>query len=94
MWLYFAQKEKGIKKTMYLKKAKCLLLERARIYKSGRSWVGVPIEIDYEELKADCELDNLRINRIWEAISFAAVHLIQKQKNKVTDCENITVKEM
>lgn len=94
MWLYFANKEKGLKKKLYLKKAKYLLLERAKIYKSGRSWVGVPIDIDYDELKHDCELDNLRINRIWEAISFIGVHFIQKQKNKITDKEDITVSEM
>lgn len=65
MWLFFADKEKyKILRFFYRKAARFLLLERARIYKSGRSWVGVPVEIDYEQLKADCELDTLKINRI------------------------------
>ena len=73
MWLYFADKENRFLRLIYRKAAKCLLLERARIYKSGKSWVGVPIEIDYEQLRKDCELDSVRINRLWELVSFCLV---------------------
>ena len=52
-------KQKNIKRFFYEKAAKYLLLERARIYKSGKSWVGVPIKVDYGELKHDCELTNI-----------------------------------
>lgn len=76
MWLYFADRENRFLKLIYRKAAKCLLLERARIYKSGKSWVGVPIQIDYEQLRQDCELDSLRINRLWEVLSFCLVGLV------------------
>lgn len=76
MWLYFADRENRFLKLIYRKAAKCLLLERARIYKSGKSWVGVPIQIDYEQLQKDCELDSLRINRLWEVLSFCLVGLV------------------
>lgn len=76
MWLYFADRENRLLKLIYRKAAKCLLLERARIYKSGKSWVGVPIQIDYEQLRQDCELDSLRINRLWEILSFCLVGLV------------------
>lgn len=93
MWLYFAKKETKFKRFFYEKAAKCLLLERARIYKSGKSWVGVPIDIDYNELKNDCELKNTSINRFWEAISFVMVYLFQKHKNKVDNKENVEIKQ-
>lgn len=76
MWLYFADKENRFLKFIYRKAAKCLLLERARIYKSGKSWVGVPIEIDFEQLQKDCELDSVRINRLWELVSFCMVAFV------------------
>ena len=93
MWLYFAKKETKFKRFFYEKAAKCLLLERARIYKSGKSWVGVPIDIDYNELKNDCELKNTSINRFWETISFGMVYLFQKHKNKIDNKEDVEIKQ-
>lgn len=92
MWLYFAKKENKLKGYFYKKAARFLLLERARIYKSGKSWVGVPIEIDYMELAHDCELKNTKINRFCEAVSFLMVYVLQKRKNKISDMENIKIK--
>ncbi len=92
MWLYFAKKENKLKGYFYKKAARFLLLERARIYKSGKSWVGVPIEIDYMELEHDCELKNTKINRFCEAVSFLMVYVLQKRKNKISDMENIEIR--
>lgn len=94
MWMYFAKKENRVKRFFYEKAAKCLLLERARIYKSGKSWVGVPVEINYDELKHDCQLKNTRINRFWEAVSFCLVYIFQKRKNIVDISEMVNVEEM
>lgn len=92
MWLYFARKENRVKGFFYKKAARSLLLERARIYKSGKSWVGVPVEIDYRELEHDCELKNTKINRFSEAVSFVMVYLFQKVKNKISEREDIEIK--
>ena len=94
MLLYFAKKEKNIKRFFYEKAAKYLLLERARIYKSGKSWVGVPIKFDYGELKHDCELTNIDINRLLEAISYVMVYIFQKQKNRIGIEELVNIEEM
>ena len=94
MWLYFAKKEKNIKRFFYEKAAKYLLLERAKIYKSGKSWVGVPIKVDYGELKHDCELTNIDINRLLEAISFVMVYIFQKQKNRIEIEKLVSIEEM
>lgn len=93
MWLYFANKENKFKRFFYKKKAKYLLLERAKIYKYGRSWVGVPVEINFNQLLIDCQLDNLKINRIWEAISFGMVYLFQRHKNVVREKEVVQIKK-
>lgn len=90
----FCKKEKNIKRFFYEKAAKYLLLERARIYKSGKSWVGVPIKVDYGELKHDCELTNIDINRLLEAISFVMVYIFQKQKNRIGIEELVNIEEM
>ena len=94
MWLYFAKREKRIKRFFYEKAAKCLLLERVRIYKSGKSWVGIPIEIDYDELRNDCELKNTSINRFWEVLSFGMVYIFQKLKNRVDTRESVDIMEI
>ncbi len=94
MWLYFAEKEKNkILSFFYRKAAKYLLLERARIYKSGRSWVGVPIEIDYGQLKEDCQLKTLKINRIMEAFSLLIVWGVNILKKYPMRKRRIEIKE-
>lgn len=96
MWLYFANKEKNVfLRYFYKKAAKYLLLERARIYKSGRSWVGVPIEIDYEQLKADCQLETLKVNHVTELLSLLIVWIcnIIKKYPLEKKCIEIKIRE-
>lgn len=94
MWLYFADKEKsGFLRYFYRKVARYLLLERARIYKSGRSWVGVPIEIDFNQLKADCQLGSLKINRIMEALSLIIVWTANAMKKYPLKKKYVEVKK-
>lgn len=46
MWIYFANKEIWPIRQIYKARARYLLKRRAEDYRSGTSWVGVPIEID------------------------------------------------
>ena len=54
----------------------------------------MPVEINYDELKHDCQLKNTRINRFWEAVSFGLVYIFQKRKNIVDISEMVNVEEM
>ena len=54
----------------------------------------MPVEINYDELKNDCQLKNTRINRFWEAVSFCLVYIFQKRKNIVDISEMVNVEEM
>ena len=50
--------------------------------------------VDYGELKHDCELTNIDINRLLEAISFVMVYIFQKQKNRIGIEELVNIEEM
>lgn len=93
MWLYFANKERKFVKFFYKYTAKYLLLERAKLYQSGRSWVGVPIEIDFKQLEKDCQLNNIKINRVLEAVSFGVVFVLQKYRNRIENKEVVYIKK-
>lgn len=94
MWIYFSDREKSrILGYFYKKAARYLLLERARIYKSGRSWVGVPIEIDYDQLKSDCQLESLKINRIMEMISLCIVWTVNAMRKYPLDKKLVEIKQ-
>lgn len=69
MWLYFAKRELPIIRNIYKTRAKYLLKKRAIQYKNGTSWIGIPINIDMEQLKNDCEIDFMNGNKIEEIIS-------------------------
>lgn len=68
MWIYFAKKEPPIIRNIYIKKAKYLLKKRAIEYKNGTSWIGIPIDIDMEQLKDDCEINFINDNKLEEKI--------------------------
>lgn len=93
MWLFFANKEEnGLLRYFYKKAARYLLLERARIYKSGRSWVGVPVEIDYSQLQSDCQLKSLKMNRIMEALSLCIVWIANAMKKYPLEKKKVLIK--
>lgn len=70
MWLYFAKREPPIIRNIYKTRAKYLLKERAIQYKNGTSWLGIPINIDMEQLKNDCEVDFMNGNKFEEKITW------------------------
>lgn len=82
MWMYFANRETALLRPIYKRKAKFLLRKRAQAYSDGTSWVGVKVEIDFEQLKIDCNVDYMKGNRIEEIISSMLVKLFQGVKNR------------
>lgn len=80
MCLYFAKRENPILRYFYSVRARHMLIERAIAYDNGTSWVGVPVEIDFEELKKICNLDSLKVNKLGEKIVRFAVRCFNRIK--------------
>lgn len=70
MWIYFANKEKGVVKRILKKRAQYLLSFRAREFNDGTSWVGVPVAIDFEELMSCCNVKKLYTNRFMAKVLY------------------------
>ena len=79
MQLFFAEKARFFSKKWKLYRAKSLLVKRAKEYAGGNSFVGKVVPIDWNELKKDCELENLDINPITDFI----VKVLNKIKNVI-----------
>lgn len=78
LWMYFAKKEKMLVKWILEEKAKMLLSIRAKEFSNGTSWVGVPVEIDFKELKDICNIKNFRVNKLYyKVISFLSKLVIK-----------------
>ena len=80
MWIYFANKEKGMIKKVFEKRAEYLLSKRAKTFDDGSSWVGVPVEINFEELKCCCKLDKLSVNPVMNKILEYLIKLVIRLK--------------
>lgn len=72
MWLYFAERENFFLKHLYKIRARHLTIERARDFAAGTSWVGVPVDIDFDQLQQICQFRSLKVNTLFEkAVRFA-----------------------
>lgn len=80
MWLYFAEKENPISRWFYKKRARHLLIQRAIAYSDGTSWVGIPIDIDFEALKRDCRLQSLKVNPVAQFIVHQTTRVLNALK--------------
>jgi hypothetical protein len=52
--------------------------QRAREFNDGTSWVGVPVPIDFEQLKNDCNVSSLKATPIVAPIVRRIVNLIMR----------------
>ena len=82
MWIYFAEKENSLLKYFYKLRAKYLLKQRAIEYNDGTSWVGVPVPIDFEQLKKDCGIDFMTGNFLEDKLSYWITRIAQIIKNR------------
>ena len=82
MWLYFAKRERKFLQPAYKAKAKYLLKKRSLEYHNGTSWVGVKVEIDFDQLKEDCNVDYMRGNKAAEFASHAVTKIVQGLRNR------------
>ena len=80
MWLYFAEKETPLLRWLYRVRARHLTIERAVEFSDGTSWVGVPVEIDFEELKRICGFKSLKVNYLWMRLVRKTVNIINRRK--------------
>ena len=55
-----------------------VLAKRAKEFNDGTSWVGVPVPIDFEQLKADCQIKSLDVNPVLSYPVRKAVGLIMR----------------
>jgi hypothetical protein len=78
MWLYFAKKEPFFLRPLFRARARHLLSQRATEFNDGTSWVGVPVPIDFEQLKQDCAVSSLEVNPIVAYFVRRTVNLIMK----------------
>lgn len=78
MWLYFAKKELFFLRPLFRARARHLLAKRAKEFNDGTSWVGVPVPIDFEQLKADCQIKSLDVNPVLSYPVRKAVGLIMR----------------
>lgn len=80
MWLYFADREKPLLRWLYRVRARHLTIERATLFQKGTSWVGVPVEIDFDELKRICGFKSLRVNYLFMRLVRKTVNMINRRK--------------
>lgn len=82
MWIYFAKKEKKIAQYIYRQRANSLLYYRAKQYKNGTSWVGVPIDINFEQLKQDCQINKFNTSVLKKKLTGVLVKVLNAWKVK------------
>lgn len=80
MWIYFAERENLILRPLYKLRAKHLMIERAVQFDNGTSWVGVPVKIDFEELRRICGLKSLKYNRVFRKLLRGLIRIINYLK--------------
>lgn len=80
MWLYFAEKENFLLKPLYKLRARHLTIERAIEFDNGTSWVGIPVKIDFDELKRICGFKSLKVNTLFKRVIRKTVHLLNRMK--------------
>ena len=80
MCLYFAERENFILRALYKLRARDLMIERATDFHNGTSWVGVPVEIDFEELRRICGLKSLKYNRVLRKLLRDTIKIINRFK--------------
>lgn len=78
MDLFLAEKANIIWRKLYKNMAQILLLSRAVAYQNGKNWIGVPIEIDMNELKHACQLKSLDIGNTKRVLSIFLFKLLKK----------------
>ncbi len=93
MMLYFAEKENPVSRWFYRKRARHLLIERARAYSDGSSWVGVPIDIDFADLKRCCRLRDLKVNPLARSIVHFVTRVLNALKKYPLKAFSVTLTE-
>lgn len=93
LWKYFANKEHGLLKKALMTKAKYLLSIRAHEFNDGTSWVGIPVPIDFEELKSCCEIDNYRVNPLYNKLITWYIKIVFKLRKGRKNSFEVQVKD-
>ena len=91
MWLYFANKEHGFLRKILKIKAKYLLSIRAKQFSEGTSWVGIPVDIDFDELKKICNIEDYHVNKTLNRILSIIIRVIFKIRKGHIDRFNISI---
>lgn len=80
MWLDLAKRECFLLRPLFRIRARHLLSKRAKEFNDGTSWVGVPVPIDFEQLKQDCRVKSLKVNPLAEFFIRKSVNFIMRCK--------------
>lgn len=86
MCLYFANRENVFLRPIYKIRARHMTIQRAYEFSNGSSWVGIPVDIDFEELKNICGFKNLKYNKFLARIVNKAVRVVENCRLKHRDC--------
>ena len=93
MWLYFADRENFLLKPLYKIRARHMTIQRAHEFADGTSWVGVPVDIDFEELRRICGFRSLKVNPLFEKIIRFAVRCCNYIKRRPVTSFQVTLTE-